>query len=427
MLDCTTIDAARLNRVTLSPRSTPLHLALGEDDSPFDMDLLERAVVASLEETDDLDWKQALPRKDAKEEFAKDVAAMANSGGGMIVYGIAEADGPSSGAGDIRGVEGWGDQEERRLRQVAYANIQPPVHGLTFRVVDRADTRIVALQVPGSPDAPHLVWLNDRFIAPIRYGAQTAFMRERDIERAYQARWAGRHAQDALLAERADHLLGGLDLEARTWMVAVAVPKQPRPTHLRRMPRQTATDILLKLMRSSPHLVDRRQVDVNVNPRAGLRRWRTSGGSGTSRPVVVELFDDGGVAFAVAGRPPRDDQGNPADIHMMLVQHFVANAMWLTRLAAEHLHIDSAYDLVVRVETNLPEPFVFRGYDGYGIPLDDDLLTPMRRFSPVTATIEPLGSIAEARRALHELALDVINQSGLDELGETYIRPLDAD
>lgn len=202
------VDAERLGHVTRSPRSTPLHLALGEDASPFDMDLLERAVASSIEETDDLDWKQVLPRKDANEEFAKDVAAMANSGGGMIVYGIAETDGPSSGAGAIRGIEGWGDPEERRLRQVAYANIQPPVHGLTFHVAERADTRVVALHVPSSPDAPHLVWLKDRFIAPIRYGAQTAFMRERDIERAYQDRWAGRRIQETLLDERVEHLLG---------------------------------------------------------------------------------------------------------------------------------------------------------------------------------------------------------------------------
>lgn len=414
--------------MTRFTRSTPLHLALGEDVSPFDMDLLERAVASSIEETDDLDWKQVLPRKDANEEFAKDVAAMANSGGGMIVYGIAEADGPSSEAVVINGVGGWGDPEERRLRQVAYANIQPPVHGLTFHVAERGDTRVVALHVPGSPDAPHLVWLKDRFIAPIRYGAQTAFMRERDIERAYQARWAGRRTQEALLASHADHLVDSLDLDTRTWMIAVAVPKQPRPTHLGRMPRQTATDILLKLMGSSPHLTERRPVDVNVNPRAGLRRWRTtSSGYGTERTLAAELFDDGGVSFAVAGRPPRDDQGNPADIHMMFVQQFVANAMWLTRLAADHLHMDTAYDLVVRVETNLPEPFVFRGYDEYGMPFDDDVLTPIRRFSPVTATIEPLASTAETRRALHELALDVINQSGLDELGDTYIRPLEAE
>lgn len=145
-------ETGRLDRVTRPTRSTPLHLALGEDASPFDMGVLERAVASSIEESDDLDWKQVLPRKDANEEYAKDVAAMANSGGGMIVYGIAEVDGPSSGAGAVRGVEGWGDSEERRLRQVAYASIQPPVHGLTFHVAERGDTQVVALYVPGSPD-----------------------------------------------------------------------------------------------------------------------------------------------------------------------------------------------------------------------------------------------------------------------------------
>ncbi|HCB06067.1 MAG TPA: hypothetical protein PLZ93_09040 [Nocardioides sp.] len=61
-------------------RSTPLHLALGEEASPFSMALLDRAIESQVEETDDLDWKQALPLREKREEFAKDVAAMANSG-----------------------------------------------------------------------------------------------------------------------------------------------------------------------------------------------------------------------------------------------------------------------------------------------------------------------------------------------------------
>lgn len=47
-------------------------------------------------ETDEVDWKSELPHKQnekSQEEFAKDVAAMADTGGGVFVYGIQEGRG----------------------------------------------------------------------------------------------------------------------------------------------------------------------------------------------------------------------------------------------------------------------------------------------------------------------------------------------
>ena len=385
------------------------------------MALLDRAIESHVEEADDLDWKQGLPHKEKREEFAKDVAAMANSGGGLIVYGVAEVPGPSSAAGAIAGVEGWGDSEERRLRQIAYSNIQPPVHGLAFHVAERQGDRVVALQVPSSPDSPHLVWSQDHFTAPIRYGAQTAFMRERDIERAYQSRWSARAAQETLLTDRASQLLDAVDLNSHVWMVAVAIPKQPRAAHLGRVSRESATEILLKLMQASPHLVQRGGSTVNVNPRAGLRRWRASGRShGADDSIIAEIFDDGGVVFAAAGHPPQDVE-NRSHVHMMTVQNFVANALWLARLVSEQLHVDSTYDLLISVETRLPDPIMLRGFDNFGFLIDEDELAPIHRFVPVATTFEPRGSTHDTLTALREIATDVVNQGGIAHIGTTYI------
>jgi len=55
--------------------------------------MLEEAVPGAVTETSDLDWKKHLPSlKDPgwKAELAKDFAAQANSGGGMIVFGVGE-------------------------------------------------------------------------------------------------------------------------------------------------------------------------------------------------------------------------------------------------------------------------------------------------------------------------------------------------
>ena len=55
-------------------------------------DMVNEAVRQGLTETDDLHSKAELPlaKGASQTDFPKDVAAMANSGGGMMVYGIQE-------------------------------------------------------------------------------------------------------------------------------------------------------------------------------------------------------------------------------------------------------------------------------------------------------------------------------------------------
>ncbi|WP_410636258.1 hypothetical protein [Amycolatopsis sp. cmx-4-83] len=60
--------------------------------SPLTDELLDEAVTAHVAETDDPNGKKSLPpaKKLATSDVPKDSAAMANRGGGMIVYGVAE-------------------------------------------------------------------------------------------------------------------------------------------------------------------------------------------------------------------------------------------------------------------------------------------------------------------------------------------------
>lgn len=117
---------------------TPLHLALGELDSPLDYDLVSRACQNRITERTGLDWKLALPltaedaaaKREQQAELAKDIAAMANSGGGMVVYGVAEAPGNTSAAGSVQPVGLVTETTKQQIRQVAGNLIYPPVAGL---------------------------------------------------------------------------------------------------------------------------------------------------------------------------------------------------------------------------------------------------------------------------------------------------------
>lgn len=187
---------------------TPLHRALGLPPSELVFTMLHSAIERQVTEKGDIDWKERLPdsrNPNAPEEFAKDVAAMVNGGGGMIVYGVAE-DRASSAAKDIVPVEAWTDALERKLRGWAYSLIQPAVHGLEFIPLKDPDNGSLAviLSVPASLEMPHLAMKDDAFRAPRRYGAQTVFMSERDIEQAYRARFEDRRNNSRDLADLLD-------------------------------------------------------------------------------------------------------------------------------------------------------------------------------------------------------------------------------
>lgn len=85
--------------------STPLRRSLGLPPSTLTDEILDQAVAAGVTEVDDLDWKKTLPPAKGvpQTDFPKDIAAMANRGGGMIVYGVEEDQKAATGRLDTGG------------------------------------------------------------------------------------------------------------------------------------------------------------------------------------------------------------------------------------------------------------------------------------------------------------------------------------
>src|SRR5213076_1375638 len=108
---------------------TALHRLLGRNPGEVTEEIIDEAVRQGLAETDDLDWKSSLPPTRALNEtdFPKDIAAMANSGGGVIVYGITEQDKKATGRVDTGELT---ETHERTLRSAAVTAVVPPVFGL---------------------------------------------------------------------------------------------------------------------------------------------------------------------------------------------------------------------------------------------------------------------------------------------------------
>ncbi|MFS0717117.1 AlbA family DNA-binding domain-containing protein [Arthrobacter phoenicis] len=191
-----------------------------------------------MTERADLDWKQCLPmdgkKPDWKQEFAKDVAAMANTGGGTIVFGVTE-NRSTSAAESICGTSDISNTKIRTLHSVAFSNIHPPVLGIAFTPLINADAdkNVLVLEVPDSPDAPHLIYNNDYFGAPLRNGTATAWMTERLLHNAYRLRFGIAATRSKNLNDLLESTLPSNHVYPTLWMGAVALPTATRDSTLR--------------------------------------------------------------------------------------------------------------------------------------------------------------------------------------------------
>lgn len=129
---------------------TPEHIA----------DLISSEVAEGLT----LEYKQELPNDstDQKREFVYDIAAMANAGGGDIVYGITDRrseDNKTTGiAGKLAGLKLPNAQTEiTRLTNLIRDSIAPRLVGVTMQHVVCPDGAVLVIRIPKSWNRPHMV------------------------------------------------------------------------------------------------------------------------------------------------------------------------------------------------------------------------------------------------------------------------------
>lgn len=122
----------------------------------LDESYLDSLVRDGCPESDTLEFKAIPPgtSDNDKREFMKDVCALANAGGGDIIYGIEERDGVASQLKPI--ASETQDVLQRRLSQVL-DTIDPRIIGIEFVSVPVSGGYVAVLRVPGSFDGPHSV------------------------------------------------------------------------------------------------------------------------------------------------------------------------------------------------------------------------------------------------------------------------------
>ncbi|BCW44658.1 ATP-binding protein [Arthrobacter sp. StoSoilB5] len=403
---------------------TPLHRELGQASGDLSWDMLEKAIELEISETADLDFKQTLPFVNAQwqDEFAKDIAAQANGGGGLLIFGLAETRGRGT-AREIVPVD-MSEQDRLEMQRVAFSKVHPPVVGLKFHsIIDPVGLgTVVAVSIPGSVDAPHLVLRNHYFGAPVRNDASTIWMNERQIEAAYESRFAGREFRTKKLNELYADTVEDLDLRNNVWVVAVARPIMPM-TRVLRIVAGEAQEVAglgsrtARVLRETGYgLLDNL---VDLVPRPGLRRWTWSYPSTNAlqsgrKQARMEVHFDGSLTAALqVGGLERGWEDALHHVGATRIEAFLGDFASMMRATATKFGIQADYALRTGLAWEQPNIVYVRPQDPQmpGSFLAADL--GMRRFRPVESELFLSGSFAALADSLLEHGLDVINQAGI--------------
>ena len=403
---------------------TPLHRALGEPAGPITFDMLQHAIKVGVAENDELDWKRNLPEqsKFKDSDFIKDIAAMANSGGGMIIFGVEEKQKKATGWSGSSCV--INESYERTIRQAAWSKISPPVLNLTMETVTGPDGQSAAwLLIPPSDDVPHLEFKKDYFRAPIRNGADTEFLSERQIEAMYRARFDAHSRAEHEMDELCRRTMEGHAADQYAWLVAVG-----RPTVRSNRP-LSREEVVRIMLQAEEHLAalsrhDRPfffQAVDGSNPRPGYRSWRFLNqmkGDNAPYEAWISIHDDGAVTVAavIGGGYQGSGWGEPHafeghQIRPSQLEEVVAGFASLVRATAAVTE-RSDYEIRIDVEWEGDELLELLTPDHHFMSSFHSNDDRIRSVVPIHRSVKARCSDDVFLEETRSIALDCVNQGG---------------
>jgi len=411
---------------------TPLHQLLGLEAGPLTEQMIDAAIAQGLVESDQLDWKKQLPnqREFKTSDIVKDIAALANASGGILIFGVREEQKAAAGrvdAGDLD--EGY----ERTIQSVSYSAISPPVLGVrSYKIPVGGSDQLAAIVVPASTEKPHLIFDGNKqlFSAPLRVNSDTQWMNERLLEASYRARFEssrrGRERLEALYHDLAD----SFDPRQNAVFVGAARPIAERPLARRRR-REDIAPLVIQARADAWYWLGEQDyqplTDVTeYGARPGLRGWIVPPNEKTQwRRARGAVFDDGtvGMAWEAGGHRYGADGATLPAYHVpaAALEAFVAALMALIRSVSEDAPSGDV-ELIVGVEWRPSEytapdngQLIFEpAYDPKGsgsttIPLGG-------RYRPVYRVVDPTQDEKAFIRTVMDVATDCLNQAGVRTL-----------
>lgn len=406
---------------------SPIHRALGVPAGEISLGIIEQAIENRVEESADLDWKQQVynPQNPKwEEEAAKDIAAMANSGGGWIVFGVAE-DKARNAASELTPVS-WSATTQQQILRVAYAKIGPPVLGIEFHVVTTENGDVVAMRVPDSRDAPHFARKGDNaFSAPRRNGPHTVFMSDREIERGFRERFQYSDDRERNLQDKFGRVSQALKPSDGVFIAMAALPLEPR-IHAK----SPGQDVIRELVSRQP--IPELILDQNSccrwnlgQVRIGMRQWVVRSDPEERVKCQIFLYDDSTVlaAYQLGNLTDRDEAkpsypvGLPNHCMSQHVESAVINFITVLRGHAEERHANGGFRIRTGLIGAADKPIYIRTTEERShFLVSEKSAVPISVFEPVTIELDPLSPPLEMLPQVNDLARDLINQGGVKDL-----------
>lgn len=410
---------------------TPIHRALGLEPGNLTLELIEKAIEAGLEETADFDMKRVVPDLKAdksKQEVAKDIAAMANSGGGWIIYGVGE--GATGIAGSIHPCE-WEAKEEQQMLTIAYTKIDPPVIGLDFNKIscgENPDEKyLVLMHIPDSADAPHFARAEkNNFSAPRRNGPHTNPMTYRDIERGFRERFQRSAEQEKTLQDYFEQATETLNPEEGVFLAIAAVPVTPK---ISAAPVSEETMYQYANQMLNPgflHNFERTMHEIGFPPnpevKKGYRRWLVRTNVNSKVQYRKYFCDDGSMLVSYQlghikrGNKLFHDESKKNHCLSKHIEFVIADFMSLLRSYSQGHKVYGTYRIRAGLVGSSDSPITIRTMSNFNEVLEESYSEPIKRFQPVSTFVDPLAPIEDILPPLRALALDIVNQGGIQNL-----------
>ena len=415
----------------VSLRSRRLEDVLGGSLEDLTYERVERLVAGGVAEAFDLDFKQALygTSDGAKRDLATDVAALANTTGGLVILGIEEDD-------QARAIAAPGvalsDDELTRIHQIVGSQVVPAVvyEPIPVRKPGRDDHGFLVIAVLRDPLAPHAVIVNQGLRFPVRNGTTTRYLSETEVAAAYRERSTGAERQAARIKEIEHDALERVDTASeRRWLMVSLVPDM-------------AGNFAVN---SGSFIAFRQEVigeSATVVPsgarfrRASVGRRRliadgTMDSSAAASWLLLELHADGSGVCCISlvdrtqGASPLADAGQPAvpRIHVEdMVVAVISGLLQLGRHARDRAAAGGSAIVRAQIYPVAPDQqavLVNTRDVGFNDRLGDRALTAPQRPAEAVSDLDGLAQPGTALIEVSALLANEIGQSfGVAELGQ---------
>ncbi|MHA6527616.1 AlbA family DNA-binding domain-containing protein [Corynebacterium pyruviciproducens] len=398
---------------------TALHRSLGVKPGRITSEMIDEAIIQKVEESRGLDYK-AKPNASGEirsGDVAKDVAAMANTGGGVIIYGVAEdGEGKPKKRLDVSPIVENEDSYSRSYLQTTTDRIFPPVFGIELYFLGGEGNKVMIVEIPESRDVPHLVEPEKQkgkrfFSVPVRSGASTRFQTEPEIARMYRDRFTNaidsRHELEGLFDETTE-----LGDQTSVRCVGVGIPRykslRPAPTM------KEALDIA-RAAHEGRHRYGYSNASsalstVYGGARRGLRKWQFSSTTEMTKGALasfIGLHDSGAVQTL---RDTRDPYLKSDEVLGDWAEYSILDTVLVAQHQALHTGVGE-YDFMFGLVWN-------DGHEKYlsyettpGFALLPDPIR-FRKYKPITASLNVLAPREEVDELVYTIATDYVNQAG---------------